>query len=116
MKKAIVLVAILLVPAITLAENPDSRPSIFFGLGGDLRSGKSSKLGFNQDHDGQDIGFGASMRWPASENVTFQFGLGFSTGKTRWEENIFYYAQTTDYTRFDFSFGIRFYIGQSINK
>lgn len=113
---AAVIMVILLIPAMTLAENPDSRPSISFAIGGDLASGKSSRLGFNQPHDGKHFYFAGSMQLPVSEDVTLKFGLGFATGVTEWERTTFFYDQTTDYNRFGFDFGLTFYIGDSINE
>lgn len=116
MKKALLIVVIMLIPAMTLAENPDSRPSISFAIGGDMVSGKSSIRGFNQEHDGQNFGFSGRMSLPVSSDVTLLFGLQFRTGETEWEENIFFREQTTDYTGFGFKFRVKFYIGDSINK
>lgn len=116
MKKALLIIVVVLIPAMTLAENPDSRPSISFALGGDLASGKSSIQGLNQDADGKHFAFSGGLTLPVSTDVTLSFGLGFATGVTEWEENIFFYKQTSDYNRFGFSFEVKFYIGESINK
>jgi len=97
-------------------ENPDSRPSISFAIAGKMASGKTSVQGFNQDHDGQDFGFSSNVSLPVSLDVTLRFGFGFSTGETEWKQNNFFYEQTSDYNQFGFSFGVTFYIGQTINK
>jgi hypothetical protein len=117
MKQLLTIVVVVLLSSATVtAQNPDSRPSISFGLSGYLSSGKFSQLGRDQNHDGGDFAFHSSLKWPVSVNVTLNFGLGFATGKTEYEENFWYYKSTFDYKQFAFTFGTTFYIGQSINK
>ena len=119
MKTALLTTAIMVVmltPAMTLAENPDSRPSISFAIGGDLASGRTSYRGFNQPLDGKHFNFAGSMMLPVSEDVTLKFGLGFTAGVTEWERTARFYDQNTDYTQFGFKFEVKFYIGESINE
>ena len=119
MKKALlttVIMVVMLIPAMTMAENPDSRPSISFAIGGDLSSGRTSYRGFNQPHDGKHFNFSGSMQLPVSEDVTLKFGLGIATGVTDWERTNRFYDQNTDYTQFRLNFRVTFYIGDSINE
>ena len=115
MKKALIIMVVVLIPAITLAENPDSRPSITLGFSGALASLERETGGKNQDGEGEDIRFGASIKWPISENATINFGLGLNAGNNDWKENIFYYRSMSEYRSFNFGFNVTFYIGKSIN-
>jgi len=115
MEKALLIMVVMLIPAMTFAENPDSRPSISFAIGGDLASGRTSYRGFNQPLDGKDFYLAGSMQLPVSEDVTLKFGLNFATAVTEWERTQRFYDQNTDYTQFGFRFEVKFYIGESIN-
>jgi len=116
MKKALAIIVVMLIPTMTMAENPDSRPSINFAIGGDLASGRTSYRGFNQPLDGKDFYFSGGLSLPVSTDVTLKFKLGFATGVTDWERTERFYDQNTDYTSFGFDFKVTFYIGDSINK
>ena len=119
MKKALlttVIIVVMLIPTMTIAENPDSRLSVSFAIGGDLASGRTSYRGFNQDNDGQHFGFSGKLVLPVSNDVTLGFWLGFATGETKWERTVRFYEQISSYNRFGFDFKVTFYIGDSINK
>jgi len=105
-----------LIPAMTLAENPDSRPSITLGLSGGLASLDYEMGVADQDGDAEQIDLSAGLKLPVSENATLNFALAFAAGNTEWKENFFYYRSKTDHQRFSFGFSATFYIGQSINK
>jgi len=126
MKKALLVLIVVLIPAMTLAENPDSRPSIYLSIGGNLLSGKRSfklpaEIGesyrkYTQDQNGEAIGIKSILTWPVSANSTLVCNISYQ--RIRFTENPteIYSEIDDDLRRFSFEFGMRFYIGQSINK
>jgi hypothetical protein len=117
MKKLLTSLTVLLLLWVTAAaENPDSRPSIYFGVDGGFGNMEYEVLGISQDGDREGFGLGISVKWPVSENVTLGFGGAFDTGNSEYKMNQIFLPSKTDYNSFIFAFGIRIYLGPSINK
>jgi len=116
MKKALIIMVVMLIPAMTLAENPDSRPSITVGLSGGMSTLDHEVIGLNQDGDDEYIGFGAGLKWPVSKNATINFSGRFHTGNTEWKMYYLAPPSKVDYNGFKFNFSVTLYIGKSINK
>ncbi len=116
MKKLAIVLTIILLPILSVAENPDSRPSISFGIGGYTSSGEYSFRGFNQDLTGRNFQFSFGSRIPVSQDVTIWGGFAYNDSRSEGKENLFYYQSISNRNALSASLGITLYIGESINK
>lgn len=116
MKTLTIILLICTLPVLAAAENPDSRPSISFGIGGNKMTGDYSYRGIDQDRNGSLFSLSSGFRVPVAQDITIWGGLGYSDGKHESEENFFYYRSVSNSTYVTFNAGITFYIGESINK
>lgn len=108
MKKALVFVAVLLIPAMTPAENPDSRPSISFGMNGQTVSISDQPLRMSDIFNVDNLGYWANFKFPSSQNITFQVKFSFQNSDIKWSAE--------KYRIVDMGFAFTFYIGESVNK
>ncbi len=116
MKALTIVLALILLPILLVAENPDSRPSISIGVGGYSSWGNYSRLGFDQDQTGRNVSFGLGLRVPISQNATFWGSFGYDDARSEGKANIFYYQSISNRNFVSFAAGITLYFGTSINK
>ena len=116
MKTLTIILMFCALPILAAAENPDSRPSISLGIGGNTMSGDFSMRGISQDRNGSLFQLSGGFKIPVSPDITIWGGLGYSDGKHESEENMFYYRSVSNSVYLSFNAGITFYIGKSINK
>ena len=125
MKKALLIIVVVLIPAITLAQNPDSRLSITL-YGGinpgswnlEYRSPGMSTL--KDDFDVESSDFGIEFRWPQTQDITFILNVRHErqSYERSWasifgDNNL---QSEHNFTSTGFHVALRFYIGKSINK
>ena len=108
MKKAIVFVAILLIPAMIQAENPDSRASISLGMNGQSVSISDQPLRTSDMFNVDNLGYWAKFKFPSNQNITFQVKFCFQNSDIKWSAD--------KYRIVDIGVSFTFYIGESINK
>ena len=117
MKALAILLTIILLPVLSVAENPDSRPSIQFNIGGGGGSGHMEVAGITlQKYDRNDFHFSGGLTVPISIDATVLFGGGYGKYNTEWEQTMLLYGQEFKGTSYSFSLGFRFYFGSSVNK
>jgi len=80
--------AILCLAVTTHAENPDSRPSIWLGVGGSTSSGEYEILEKTQDLENKDIDFSCGLKLPVSENVSIWGSFNYSDSHSKHEKTI----------------------------
>jgi len=113
----VAILAILCLASVSNAENPDSRPSISFGLNGASGDAETEISGVNvQNADLGQFSFASTLKWPMNENATIAFALGYSKSNTEWNESVYYLASKTKSSGISFGFGLTFYFGESVNK
>lgn len=117
MKTLVIVLTIILLPVLSVAENPDSRTSIQFNIGGGSRSGHMDVAGITlQKYEGSDFRFSGGLTVPISVDATILLGGAYGKHNTDWKETFLLLGQEFKGTAFSFSVGFRFYIGKSINK
>lgn len=116
MKALAIVLTIILLPVLSVAENPDSRPSISIGVGGYSSWGSYSRMGLDQDQSGRNFSFGFGLRVPISQDATFWGAFGYDDARSEGEANFFYYQSISHRNYVSFSLGITLYFGTSVNK
>ena len=121
MKIALFVLILLLAIPVMAAENPDSRPSITIMFHTYPSSGKVSLKSaaahtVTQDYSSGYSGFSSQLCLPLDPDITFLFDFDIRHGKVDWEAIDPFYGQSVKGTDYKFGFGVRLYIGESINK
>ena len=117
MKALAIVLTIILLPVFSVAENPDSRPSIYFGLEGATGDGHQEIAGITvQKADLGQYQLSGGLTWPVNENTTLFLSSGYTKTNTEWKESIYFIGQEFKSTGLSFGVGVKLYIGKSINK
>lgn len=117
MKTLAIVLTIILLPVLSVAENPDSRPSIQFNIGGSGGSGHMEVAGLTlQKYDRTSFQFSGGLTVPISVDATILLGGEYGKYNTEWGETFLLYGQEFKGSAFSFTVGFRFYVGGSINK
>ena len=116
MRKATILILVFLVAPMVAAENPDSRPSITFALGGSIGGGN-----YNLDQESLDrrdhyTNYGMLIKLPLAESITLSFGSDYLSGNSDYEANLLSPHSKSTTSQVDYTLSITLYIGPSINK
>jgi len=109
MKKTLVFMAVMLIPAITLAENPDSRPSITIGINSRTISTDSEPVLLGLYFDPETIDYSFKLTLPSTKDVTLHTYFAIQNA-------LYDRTKIGSYRTLDFGVAVTFYIGESINK
>lgn len=121
MKSAMIVLILLLAMPVMAAENPDSRPSITFMFhtypsSGEVSLEAAAAPTATENYKSGHLGFSGRLCLPLEPDITFLFDFGVRRGKVEWEVMDSYYGQVVKGTDYKLGFGVRLYIGESINK
>ena len=118
MKSILTITMILLFCSATaIAQNPDSRPSLTFGLEGASGDAENEISGVNvQNADIGQFHISGSLRWPMNENTAIAFGGAYSKSNSEWNESIYYLGSKVKSSGFALGLSFTFYFGESVNK
>ncbi len=108
MKKVLLIMVIVLIPTITLAENPDSRPSLSLGIGSRTISDANKPFNVGALFDAETFNLWGQLKVPRTENITIHVEFMM--------QSMIDSQESLNYRAVDIGIGVTFYIGQSINK
>lgn len=109
MKKVLIVMVAVLIPAMTMAENPDSRPSITIGISSRTISNDSEPIPLGLYFDPETVDYSFKLTLPSMKDVTLH--TYFTIQNALYDR-----TEISNYRTLDFGVAVTFYIGGSINK
>ena len=109
MTKALLIIVVVLIPALILAKNPDSRPSITVGINSRTISTDSEPALFGMHIDPESIDYLFKLTLPSTKDVTLHAYFTI-------QDALYDRTEVGNYRTLDFGVAVTFYIGESINK